>query len=72
MGNMSYCRYHNTALDLGDCLEAIFLDGNRALEEASMSERDGLKDLLNFCKSIAEDYDDLIEEALEAWEEDNE
>lgn len=72
MGNMSYCRYHNTALDLGDCLEAIFLDGNRALEEASMSERDGLRDLLNYCRSIVEDHASVIEEALEAWGVDDE
>ena len=69
---MSYCRYENTASDLSDCLEALFLDGSRALEGKSMYERDGLKDLLNYCKSIAEEYEDVIEEALEAWGADDE
>ena len=61
MGNMSYCRFENTARDLRDCLEAI---ENESLDDLSSSEKRGLRQLLEDCETIAfmkEDIEDEIE-----------
>ena len=60
MGNMSYCRFKNTSQDLGDCLDAI---ENNELDELSSYEITGLRDLLDYCKTILE-YKEEIEEAI--------
>ena len=44
MGNMSYCRFENTAHDLRDCLDAI---QNRETEDLSTYEVEGLEKILN-------------------------
>ena len=44
MGNMSYCRFENTARDLGDCLDAI---ENENLNDLSSYEKNGLQDLID-------------------------
>lgn len=73
MGNMSYCRFENTARDLQDCLDVLFEKGSRALPDtASRYERDGLEDLLELCNRIVIAHTETIEEALEAWEADDE
>ena len=36
MGNMSYCRFHNTSIDLYDCLNALE-------DDDELSEMDGKK-----------------------------
>ena len=64
MGNMSYCRFENTSRDLRDCLDAIQEDGVQSLSEASIYERNGLRDLLEIAKDLVE-YEDEINEALE-------
>ena len=58
---MSYCRFENTAKDLGDCLDAI---ENNELDELSSYEISGLRDLLDYCEAILE-YQEEIEEALQ-------
>ena len=58
---MSYCRFENTARDLGDCLDAI---ENNELDELSSYEISGLRDLLDYCEAILE-YKEEIEEALQ-------
>lgn len=61
MGNMSYCRFENTARDLRDCLEAI---ENESLDDLSSSEKRGLMQLLEDCETITfmkEDIEDEIE-----------
>jgi hypothetical protein len=61
MGNMSYCRFENTARDLRDCLEAI---ENESLDDLSSSEKRGLRQLLEDCETITfmkEDIEDEIE-----------
>ena len=58
---MSYCRFENTARDLGDCLDAI---ENNELDELSSYEISGLRDLLDYCEAILE-YQEEIEEALQ-------
>ena len=60
MGNMSYCRFENTARDLQDCLEAI---ENNEMTDMSDYEVTGLESLLDTCKEIiAYKYD--IETAI--------
>ena len=64
MANMSYCRFENTARDLGDCLDAI---ENEKINDLSSYEKDGLQDLLDYCEAILE-YQEQIEEVLEKEE----
>ena len=59
--NMSYCRFHNTLLDLRDCRDALY-NGEIPSEE----EKRCAKRLIELCKEIAEDYceadvDDMFE-----------
>ena len=60
MGNMSYCRFENTANDLDDCLQAIE-DGK--YEDLNSYERGGLSSLLTLCERVLK-YKDEIEETL--------
>ncbi len=46
---MSYCRFENTARDLGDCLDAI---ENGKTDDLSSYEKDGLRNLLDYCETI--------------------
>ena len=61
MGNMSYCRFENTARDLRDCLQAI---ENGELDDLSSYERDGLEELLDLCEEMF-NLKGEIEEVLE-------
>tara|TARA_R110002020_G_scaffold300688_1_gene516222 strand:- start:200 stop:415 length:216 start_codon:yes stop_codon:yes gene_type:complete len=65
MGNMSYCRFENTARDLKDCVDAI---ENGETQELSNREIEGLEDLLRSCESIFQMKED-IESIIESWEE---
>jgi hypothetical protein len=56
MGNMSYCRFENTARDLRDCLDAI---QNNDLKEMSGYEMNGFLALVEVCKTIASIYEDF-------------
>ena len=60
MGNMSYCRFKNTSMDLQDCLEAI---ENNELEDLVDYEYEGIQDILNCCEAILE-YKARLEEAI--------
>ena len=72
MGNMSYCRFENTARDLQDCLDAVWNKGSRCLSDlASPYEKEGLKELLQLAEQFLDERE-IIEEALEAWEAENE
>ena len=62
MGNMSYCRFENTARDLADCLDA--LENGAHTKDLSSYEKRGLEDLLSYCDEIHYMKED-IEEALE-------
>tara|TARA_B100000886_G_C20125108_1_gene367543 strand:- start:373 stop:567 length:195 start_codon:yes stop_codon:yes gene_type:complete len=64
MGNMSYCRFENTARDLRDCVNAIH---NGETDELNEYELEGLTDILELCKEIVED-EDFIKEILEDYE----
>ena len=56
MGNMSYCRFKNTSLDLGDCLDAIERGEIRDLVDY---EYEGIRDILDYCEAILEYREDL-------------
>ena len=60
MGNMSYCRFENTANDLADCVYAL---ADRDVEDLSSYEIRGLKDLLEYAKHLL-DHEDYIEEII--------
>lgn len=75
MSNMSYCRFHNTRIDLKDCLEALrhgSIESKEELRNAiSMFEM-----FLEFCKyeGIIEEFDEeaiqeILERALEEEED---
>mgnify|MGYP003660533448 FL=1 len=62
MGNMSYCRFENTAKDLGDCLDAI---ENGQTNDLSAYETSGLRDLLDYCEAILEYKEEIYEKINE-------
>tara|TARA_R100000656_G_scaffold192_1_gene311 strand:+ start:176 stop:376 length:201 start_codon:yes stop_codon:yes gene_type:complete len=64
MGNMSYCRFENTARDLRDCVEAIH---NGETEELNEYELSGLLEILNLANTIIGDQN-FIMEILEEYE----
>ena len=65
MSNMSYCRFGNTSMDLGECLDAIE-DGK--FTDLSSNEQSGLAEILSLCEQILE-YKDEIEESLHVLKE---
>ena len=58
MGNMSYCRFENTAADLRDCLNAIH---NGETDDLSSYEIDGLKSIMQMAHDLVEMEDDVME-----------
>ena len=63
MPNMSYCRFENTAIDLGDCVEAI---QNGETKDLNKYEVQGLANLIRYCERIMDDklyLEDVIEQA---------
>ena len=61
MGNMSYCRFENTARDLQDCLDAI--ENGEINDLSSQYEVDALDELLEICTNIVR-YKDEIEDVV--------
>ena len=61
MGNMSYCRFENTARDLQDCVNAIDIGETDELNEY---EKSGLADILKLAEYIV-DIEDYINDILE-------
>tara|TARA_R100000773_G_scaffold44487_2_gene45826 strand:- start:198 stop:410 length:213 start_codon:yes stop_codon:yes gene_type:complete len=61
MGNMSYCRFENTARDLRDCVRAI---ERGQTDDMSNYEAEGLEDLLSLSQEIV-NMEDEIKEVLE-------
>ncbi len=64
MGNMSYCRFENTARDLRDCVNAI---RRGEYDELNDYEIEGLKEILHLAELIMDDQD-FIKEILEDYE----
>ena len=64
MGNMSYCRFENTARDLQDCINAI----NRGeTEDLNDYEVEGLRDILEMSNEII-DMEEFIKEILDSYD----
>lgn len=49
---MSYCRFENTASDLGDCLDHLFDDDLSEYEAAAR------KRLIRLCQEVAAEWED--------------
>ena len=60
MANMSYCRFENTAKDLGDCIGAIH-DWEEDCKDLSSYEISALEDLLEQAREIIELEDDILD-----------
>ena len=58
MGNMSYCRFENTAADLRDCLSAIH---RGETDDLSSYEIAGLTNIMDMANELVEMKDDIIE-----------
>ena len=58
---MSYCRFKNPSLDLGDCLDAI---ERGEIHDLADYEYEGVQDILDYCEAILEYREDL-EEAID-------
>ena len=58
MANMSYCRFHNTRLDMEDCLE-VFCGGEEISKEEARAGRRMFERILDFCEGegIIDGYD---------------
>ena len=67
MGNMSYCRFENTARDLRDCVNAI---RRGEYDELNEYEVEGLQEILFLAQEIVDDHD-FIKEIIEDYEEEN-
>lgn len=60
MSNMSYCRFHNTRGDLGDCLWALSEENEYKISSEEVSRGKAMfRDFLEFCENegIIEGYD---------------
>ncbi len=59
MSNMSYCRFENTYRDLKDCQEALQDEGGveGIEEEASQNEKPYIKDLIELCREIVDEFE---------------
>ena len=64
MANMSYCRWHNTSMDVEDCFEAFYNGWEMSAEEIRCAKRM----IRNMCDFLLDngvieeyDYDDLME-----------
>ena len=64
MGNMSYCRFENTANDLQDCVNAI---RRGEYNELNDYEVEGLQEILFLAQEIVDDHD-FIKEIIEDYE----
>ena len=58
MGNMSYCRFENTAADLRDCLDAIH---RGETDDLSSYEIAGLKNIMRMANDLVEMEDNVME-----------
>ncbi len=64
MGNMSYCRFENTAKDLADCVSALM---RNEAEDLNHYELDGLAKILEYANDIV-DMEDYINDILDGNE----
>jgi len=58
MGNMSYCRFENTAHDLRDCLDAV---QRGEANDLSNFEISGLTNIMDMAHELIEIEDEIVE-----------
>ena len=68
MANMSYCRFYNTNMDLGDCLEALE-DGSELSTDEFIACKNMFRKFIDFCydEGIIEDEDGELDDRLEEF-----
>lgn len=64
MGNMSYCRFENTAKDLGDCVRALL---NGEVENLCHYELNGLAKIVEYANDVI-DMENYINDILDGNE----
>ena len=66
MPNMSYCRFHNTVMDMQDCMDAMTeaLDLDEPLE-LSKSEQQAFERMYNMLQDMQEVMEAVTEQAAE-------
>tara|TARA_B100001175_G_C18903811_1_gene354569 strand:- start:81 stop:284 length:204 start_codon:yes stop_codon:yes gene_type:complete len=67
MGNMSYCRFENTATDLREVVQ-ILQEGSSEMNELSSYEINGLQEILDLASEIIE-LEPTIQRVLEGDED---
>lgn len=70
MGNMSYCRFHNTLGDLEDCRDQLInysclTEKDEYDEYLSRTEFVRAKELIEMCREIAENFEDVDLDEIE-------
>lgn len=71
MANMSYCRFTNTRIDLGDCLDSIRRD-ERLSDFEAQNGRMMFLEFLNFCRDydLIDQYDkEAVDDLLQGLQE---
>ena len=77
MGNLSYCRFENTARALQDCIDAVeeMMDynGKNSYGEAlSTSEKVAFEELIELCDNYSNTYWAVQEQVDAAWTKEQE
>lgn len=68
MGNMSYCRFRNTLIDLQDCVDAIET-GELIDEGIDRSELQALIELRDLCEYLVNDLSGEIDDVSNSFYE---
>ena len=77
MGNMSYCRFENTAIALQDCIDAVeeMMDNNGKNsygETLSTSEKVAFEELIEIADNYSNYAQTVQEQVGDAWTEEQE
>lgn len=64
MANMSYCRFHNTKIDLADCVYTLEDIRNGEKEPLSPEEYSASKSIYELCQEYIQLFEELKEDAL--------
>ena len=77
MGNMSYCRFENTAIALQDCLDAVeeMMDHNGKDshgEPLSTTEKDAFEEMIELAETYSNYAQGIQEQVDNAWTKEQE
>lgn len=71
MSNMSYCRFHNTRIDIQECIKAL-TNRDISSDKEKQAARNMIVEFLDFCvdEQIIEEYDeDEVNSTINACKE---